>query len=68
MWGRLFREWETVQADENGYPIVGDQPADLKLTGISAFWTSLKILGTCIKEAPEIAQRRKMADSTGQER
>ena len=63
-WGRLFRDWESAKRDQSGYSSIGDHPAELKRTGFSAFWTSLKILGTCIKEAPEIAQRRKMTRST----
>ena len=63
-WGRLFRDWESAKRDQSGYSSIGDQPAELKRTGFSAFWSSLKILGTCIKEAPEIAQRRKMTRST----
>ena len=62
-WGRLFRDWENQQADEQGFAVVGDQPAELKRTGLAAFWTSLKILWTCFKEAPEIAQRRRMSAS-----
>ena len=62
-WGRLFSDWENVVADEKGFPTIGDQPAELQRTGPAAFWTSLKILGTCIKEAPEIAQRRRMTAS-----
>lgn len=68
VWGRLFRDWESSESDDQGYPDVGDQPAELKRTGFAAFWTSLKILGTCIKEAPEITQRRKMASSTARDR
>ncbi len=62
-WGRLFRDWENLEPDAEGFPSVGDQPAELKRTGLAAFWTSLKILWTCIKEAPEIAQRRRMSTS-----
>ncbi len=60
-WGRLFRNWETLEPDEEGFPAIGEEPAELKLTGLSAFWTSLKILVTCLKEAPELAQRRQMS-------
>lgn len=62
-WGRLFRDWENLQSDEQGFSAVGDQPAELKRTGLAAFGTSLKILWTCFKEAPEIAQRRRMSAS-----
>ena len=58
-WGRLFRNWENVQADEQGYPEVGQHPAELTRTGWAAFAQSLKILGTCIKEAPEFAARHR---------
>jgi uncharacterized protein (DUF362 family) len=64
-WGRLFRAWETLTADEQGFPTVGEEPAEIKRTGLTAFWTSLKILGTCLKEAPELAQRRHMTTSAG---
>ena len=64
VWGRLFRDWESLQPDDRGFPEVGDSPAELKRTGLTAFWTSLGILWTCLKEAPEIAQRRRMTASS----
>jgi uncharacterized protein (DUF362 family) len=57
-WGRLFRNWEKLTPDANGYPTVGDEPAELKLMGASAFRQSIKILGTCIREAPEFRFRK----------
>ena len=62
-WGRLFRGWESLTPDEQGFPEIGDRPAELQRTGLTAFWTSLKILLTCLKEAPELAQRRRMTAS-----
>ncbi len=62
-WGRLFRNWETVTADDRGYADVGEQAAELKKTGLRAFLESLKILLTCIREAPEIAARRRRSGS-----
>jgi hypothetical protein len=59
-WGRLFRNWENVKADERGYPEIGDHPAELKRTGLAAFGRSLGILGTAVKEAPEFAARRRL--------
>ena len=56
-WGRLFRNWEQVAPDERGYPCVGDEPLELKRTGARAFLSSLGILGTCVKEAPEFGLR-----------
>ncbi|MCZ7651410.1 MAG: DUF362 domain-containing protein [Thermoanaerobaculia bacterium] len=60
-WGRLFRNWERLRPDAQGFPEVGETAAELKRTGLSAFWTSLGILWTCIKEAPEFAARRRRA-------
>ncbi len=65
-WGRLFRNWETVQADATGagYPDVGAAAAEIKRVGFRAFMRSLGILGTCIREAPEFSNRkRKVAAS-----
>jgi hypothetical protein len=58
-WGRLFRNWETVRPDENGYPDVGTDTAQIEKTGSKAFVESIGILGTCIKEAPEFAGRKR---------
>ena len=54
-----------LESDEVGFPTVGTRTAELKRTGLAAFGTSLKILGTCLKEAPEFAQRRRMKSSSG---
>ena len=64
VWGRLFREWEALTPDERGFPEIGEAPAEIKRTGWKAFWTSLKILWTCLKEAPELAQGGRMAAPT----
>jgi uncharacterized protein (DUF362 family) len=60
-WGRLFRNWETVQPDAAGlgYPDVGGNTATIEKTGTRALVESFGILGTCIKEAPEFASRRR---------
>jgi hypothetical protein len=57
-WGRLFRNWETVQADADGYPDVGTAAAEIELTGTKALARSLGILGTCIVQAPEFVRRK----------
>ncbi len=54
-WGRLFQNWEHLVPDERGYPAVGDAPAVLHRTGWRAFVSSLGILATCLKDAPEFA-------------
>jgi hypothetical protein len=60
-WGRLFRNWETVRPDAEGrgYPDVGSDAATIEKTGARALVESFGILGTCIKEAPEFASRRR---------
>src|SRR5262245_51232471 len=58
-WGRLIENWEHLTADDNGYPQVGEAPAGITRAGLHAFKQSIGILGTCIKEAPEFASRRR---------
>jgi hypothetical protein len=58
-WGRLFENWERLTPDADGFPQVGDAPTAVKRTGWHAFGQSLGILGTCLKEAPEFASRRR---------
>jgi uncharacterized protein (DUF362 family) len=60
-WGRLFRNWEQLTPDADGFPDVGTEAAELHKTGWNAFRQSLKILGTCVREAPEVAARRRHA-------
>ena len=58
-WGRLFRHWERVRSDGRGYPEIPEEGARIERTGLKALGRSLGILATCIKEAPEIASRRR---------
>jgi uncharacterized protein (DUF362 family) len=58
-WGRLFRHWERVESDGRGYPIIPEEGARIERTGFKALTRSVGILATCIKEAPEIASRRR---------
>jgi uncharacterized protein (DUF362 family) len=57
-WGKLFRNWEQLTPDTNGFPQVGEDGAEIKLTGGKALVRSLSILGTCIAQAPEFLTRR----------
>jgi hypothetical protein len=57
-WGKLFRNWENLTPDANGFPQIGEDGAELKLTGGKALVRSLGILGTCITQAPEFLTRR----------
>jgi len=58
-WGRLFANWESVTPDARGFADVGERPAELQRAGAKAFLTSLRLLFTCLKEAPEFAARRR---------
>jgi hypothetical protein len=58
-WGHLFQNWERVSPTEDGYPDVGGEPATVTRVGARALAQSVGILGTCIKEAPEFASRRR---------
>jgi hypothetical protein len=58
-WGRLFRNWESVKSDANGYPDIGQEGVELQRVGFKALLTSVGILGTCIKEAPEFSSKRR---------
>jgi uncharacterized protein (DUF362 family) len=58
-WGRLFQNWGQVRSDDNGFPDVGGQPATAPRAGARALAHSIGVLGTCIKEAPEFASRRR---------
>jgi uncharacterized protein (DUF362 family) len=58
-WGRLFANWESLAPDERGFADVGEAGASLRLSGLGAFVTSLGVLATCLREAPELAARRR---------
>jgi uncharacterized protein (DUF362 family) len=58
-WGRLFRNWESLAPDARGWPDVGAGVPELRRTGARAFGTSLRLLATCLREAPELASRRR---------
>ena len=58
-WGRLFHNWETLTPDANGFPDVGSTPATITRSGLNVLLRSAGILGTCLREAPEFAARRR---------
>jgi hypothetical protein len=58
-WGRLFENWEQLTPDQHGFPQVGEAAAAVTRAGLHAFKQSLGILGTCVKEAPEFAARKR---------
>ncbi len=58
-WGRLFRNWENLRPDDQGYPNIGFQAPKLKREGIDVFWRSFGVLWTAVNEAPEFAASRR---------
>ncbi len=58
-WGRLFHNWSSVTPDEKGYPDVGGTHGNIVRSLLGLLGVSLKVLWTCIKEAPEVAVRRR---------
>ena len=58
-WGRLFHNWERLTPDDRGWRDVGAQPPGVVRSVASLLGTGLKVLWTCIREAPEFATRRR---------
>jgi uncharacterized protein (DUF362 family) len=63
-WGRLFHHWDelALPADDletPGWAELPDAPAELTSESWSSFKESLRILGMCIREAPEFAARKR---------
>jgi hypothetical protein len=58
-WGKLFRNWEALTPTADGFPSVGEEGTELQRVGFKALVTSLGILGTCVREAPEFSNRRR---------
>jgi hypothetical protein len=58
-WGRLFANWESLTPDERGFASVGEPGGEIRRSGWRAFLTSLRLLVTCLLEAPEVAARRR---------
>jgi uncharacterized protein (DUF362 family) len=64
-WGRLFCNWERLEADERGYQEVGEGAAPFDRTGLRSLLQSFRIFATCIREAPEFEARRRRAIARG---
>jgi uncharacterized protein (DUF362 family) len=58
-WGRLFHNWGKVTRTEAGFADLGAPALGTVRKTSQLMWMALKILWTCIKEAPEIASRRR---------
>ncbi len=67
-WGRLFQGWERLalppgDLSSAGWPDVGREPLELHRDGWRLFARSLRILGTCVREAPEFEARRRRQEA-----
>jgi len=63
-WGRLFNNWEELAIPPDdlsraGWENVGEAPARLKRESLKLFKKSVRVLGTCIREAPEFGARKR---------
>ena len=55
---------ETLTPTADGFATVGSDGAQITRVGFKAFTKSIGILGTCIKEAPEFANRKRKVAAT----
>lgn len=67
-WGRLFHNWESCEPDATGYPDVGESRGGLVRKVGDLVAMSLRILWTCIREAPELSTRRRRRERQEQTR
>jgi uncharacterized protein (DUF362 family) len=63
-WGRLFSNWETAEPDDKGYPRFGPAPARMVKGTLKLLRIAARILLTCLREAPELALRRRKRRET----
>jgi hypothetical protein len=68
-WGRLFQNWDQVStlppATPEGFPEVGISSPKFHRDVMAMLKQSMKVLGTCITEAPEVAAHRKHKQPAG---
>ena len=62
-WGRLFENWETAETSETGYLDVGPRAPHVVRGTFRLMGMGIRILLTCVKEAPELAARRRRKKS-----
>ena len=60
-WGRLFQNWSSLKPDEKGWSEVGKAPAGFVRGTGKLLGMAVKILWTCVKEAPEFAVKKRRA-------
>jgi hypothetical protein len=56
-WGRLFHNWDSLVPDEEGFAEVGAVPAEFVRGTSELMRMGARVLGTAIKEAPEVSAR-----------
>jgi len=66
VWGRLFQNWEKVALDPKdlsvkGWKDVGSEPLQLHKETLKLMGKAIRILGECIKEAPEFKKKVRKA-------
>jgi hypothetical protein len=72
-WGRLFHHWDELALPPDdlrtpGWTDVGQVPLRLRKDSLRLLLRSLHILGTCLREAPEFAARRRRLAAVGEAR
>jgi hypothetical protein len=58
-WGRLFKNWEKLTPDGNGWQDVGSGPSAFARSTAELIRMGMRVLGHTIVEAPEVAARRR---------
>ncbi len=56
-WGRLFHNWENLTPNEEGFAELGQPPADFVRASKELMGMGLRLVGTALKEAPEVSSR-----------
>jgi uncharacterized protein (DUF362 family) len=64
-WGRLFQNWGKVAATPRGFPEVGAALPEFHRRASWALLQSVKVLATCLAEAPELAARKRHKQRMG---
>ena len=70
-WGRLFHNWDELaippdDLEAKGWDDVGAPPTEFHPESMKLVAKSLKILGTCVREAPEVAARKRHRKAEGE--
>ncbi len=58
-WGRLFQNWGQVESTDQGFPDVGQAHARFQRNVSAMVGQGIKVLGTCVAQAPEVKRQRK---------